>query len=102
MANEPTISLPAMCFAHLDKHEDGHYFLIALKDGRYDSLDGCHSEPGGVAQALYLTSHLACLARLHAGRDYYMVHVTRVPGTDGVGLNHDAIEQNNKAFEALR
>lgn len=102
MASEPTINLPTFVFEHLDKHEDGHYFLIDLKDGRYDSIDGCHTDPKGVAQALYLISNLACLQRLHAGQEYYLVHVSRVPGSDGSGLNHDAIEQNNKAFEALR
>jgi hypothetical protein len=101
MSERQTINLPAMCFEHVDKHEDGHYFLVALKDGQYDSLDGCHSEPEGVAQALHLISRLAVLRHLHVGRDYYMVHITKAPAPDGSNVNHEAVAQNNRAFASL-
>lgn len=102
VAERQTINLLATCFEHLDEHEDGHYFLIALKDGQYDSLDGCHSEPEGVSKALYLISHLSALRHLHVGRDYYMVHITKAPAADGSGVNHEAVALNNMAFGAVR
>lgn len=75
------------------------YYLVGLdKDGNMVTNDGAHNTPAGVAKARYL--HEELFEKPHSWK---MVQVMEAPGSDGTGVDPEALEFTKglvKAHEA--
>lgn len=85
------VLVPAWMFRH-----EGEYFMVGIEpDGRV-RVDGGHSTPQGVANAVELHRSIACIAA-PAQTLWCMVKVERIPALKAK-VNKKAIRQLNATF----